>query len=110
MARRSDRSDERPRRRKKNRAIKSTRRYWVLGGVLGGVALLGLLVVAAVLLRPHFGAKKLTAPEHFVVYNSPEDVFHVSMPKGWALQSGGRKNQYRVSAEKGPASIQVYES
>src|SRR5262249_59371004 len=30
--------------------------------------------------------------------------------KGWQLQSGGRKSAYWVSAEKGGATIKVYES
>jgi hypothetical protein len=82
----------------------------VLGGALGAVALIALVVVAAVLLRPRLGPPKVTAPEQYAVYNSPEDVFHVSLPKGWKLESGGRKGQYRVSAERGAATIQVYES
>jgi hypothetical protein len=110
MTRRFDQPAGRPRRRKKNRAAKSRHWYLVLGGALGGVALVALVVVAVVLLRPRFGPQKVTAPEQYDVYNSPEDVFHVSLPKGWAEESGGRKGHYRVSVEKGGATIEVYES
>src|SRR5262245_60063685 len=111
MTRRSDRPAGRPRRRKKNRASNSGRRYLILGAAAaGGVVLVALVVVVWVLLRPHFAAPKVTAPEQFTVYNSPEEDFHVSLPKGWKLEPSGRKGQYRVTAEKGPAAIQVYES
>jgi hypothetical protein len=110
MARQSDRRAERPRRRKKNRAGKSARGYLILGGAVAAVTLLALVITGAFLLRSRFGPEKMTPPEHFVTYDSPEDVFHVSVPKGWKLESGGRKSTYWVSAEKGGATIKVYES
>jgi hypothetical protein len=110
MTRRSDRPAGRPRRRKKKQADKSGRRYLILGAAAGAVALVALAVVAVVVIRPRFTPPKVTAPEQYEVFNSPEDVFHVSLPKGWKLESGGLKHQYRVTAEKGTATIQVYES
>lgn len=82
----------------------------ILGAAAGAVVLVIVVVVAGLLLRQRFATPKVTAPEQYAVYNSPEGVFHVSLPKGWTLESGGRKGQYRVSAEKGSATIQVYES
>jgi hypothetical protein len=110
MTRRSDRPEGRSRRRNKKRAGKSGRGLLILGAAAGAVALLALVIVVAVMLRQRLGPEKMTAPEQYVVYNSPEDVFHVSMPKGWKLESGGRKSAYWVFAEKGGATIKVYES
>ena len=44
------------------------------------------------------------------MYNTPEDVFHVSMPKGWGFKYGGKKDLYWVSVEKGSATIKVLRS
>jgi|SRR5262245_3971143 len=112
MARQSDRSTGRPRRRKKNQASKSRRLYWIAGAAAAGaIAVVALVILAWFMLRPRFGPPdKLTAPEQFVVYNASEEVFHVSVPKEWKLDSGGRKNAYWVSAERGGAKIKVYES
>lgn len=110
MTRRSDRPAARPLRRKKNQAGNSGRRYLILGGAVGAVILVSLMIVAGIVLRQRFATPKVTAPEQYAVYNSPEEVFHVSLPKGWTLASGGPKGHYRVTAEKGGATIQVYES
>jgi hypothetical protein len=110
MTRQTDQTEDRLRPRKKGRSSKSTRRYLILGGAIGAVAVLGLVVGAVVLIWSAVGLMKATAPEHYAVYNSPEDVFHVSLPKGWKLESGGRKDMYWVSAERGFATIKVNES
>jgi hypothetical protein len=110
MPRQTDELDERPRRRKKSRSKKSMTRYLIVGGAVGGVALLALVILAVVLLWSRFGPEKMTAPDQYVIYNAPEDVFHVSLPKGWQFQYGGKKNLYWVSAEKGSAKIKAYES
>src|SRR5262249_9220470 len=110
MTRRSDRPAGRPRRRTKDRAGKSGRGYLIAGAAVGAVALVVLVLVAGLLLPQRRGPEETTTPEQYVVYNAPEDVLHVSMPKGWQLQSGGRKSAYWVSAEKGGATIKVYES
>lgn len=111
MTRRSDRPAGRPRRRKKKQADESRRRYLILGAAAaGGLVLVGLVVVAWVLIKPRFETPKATAPQQFEVYNSPEEVFHVSLPKGWKVEPSGRKNQFKVTAEKGKATILIYES
>src|SRR5436190_13361882 len=110
MTRQTDELEERPRRRKKSRSSKSMRTYLILGGAAGAVALLALVIGVVVLLWSRFGPEKMTAPEQYVIYNTPEDAFHVSMPKGWGFKYGGRKDLYWVSAEKGSATIKVYES
>jgi hypothetical protein len=110
MARQSDQPAGRPRRRKKGRSGRSSRVYWIVGGAVGGVALLALVIAAVVVLWPRLGPGKMTAPERYIAYDSPEDVFHASMPEGWRFQSGGRKGQYWVSAENGGAAVKVYES
>jgi hypothetical protein len=109
MARRPDQPADRPRRRKKSRAGKPGHGFLILGGAIGAAALLAL-VIAGVLLWSRFTPAKVAAPEQFAAYDSPEDVFHVSMPKGWKVQAGGRKGMGWVSAEKGGATIKVYES
>jgi hypothetical protein len=110
MKRHSDQPSERPRRRTKSRPGKPGRGYLILGLAVGAVALIALAVVGGVVLWSRAVPAKMTAPERYAAYNSPEDVFHVSVPRGWKIQSGGRKGMYWVSAEKGSASIKVHES
>src|SRR5262245_57831833 len=110
MTRRPDQPAERPRRRKKSQPNKSIRGYIILGGVVGAVAVLASVAAAVALLRQNAGSSKVTTPERYVSYSSPEDVFHVSLPEGWKIESGGRKTLYWASAEKGRATIKVHES
>jgi hypothetical protein len=110
MPRQTDETEDRPRRRKKSRSNKSLTRYLIVGGAVGAVVLLGVLILAVLLLWSRYGPAKTTAPAEYVIYNSPEDVFHVTLPKGWKFQYGGRKDTYWVNAEKGGATIKVYES
>src|SRR5262245_32357194 len=110
MPRQAEDQDDRPRRRKKSRSNKSLTRYLIVGGAVGGVVLLAVLILVVALLWSRYGATKTTAPAEYVIYNSPEDVFHVTLPKGWKFQYGGRKDMYWVNAEKGGATIKVYES
>src|SRR5262249_60370019 len=110
MPRQSDETEDRSRRRKKSRSNKSLTRYLIVGGAVGAVVLLGVLILAVVLLWSRYGPAKTTAPAEYVIYNSPEDVFHVTLPKGWKFQYGGRKDMYWVNAERGGATIKVYES
>ena len=110
MTRQIDEPEERPRRRKKSQSNKSMRNYLILGGAVAAVAVLAVVIVVVAVLWSRFGPEKMAAPEQYVIYNTPEDVFHVSMPKGWGFKYGGRKDLYWVSAEKGSATIKVYES
>src|SRR5262249_24015627 len=110
MPRQTDETDDRPRRRKKSRSDKSLTRYLIVGGAVGAIVLLGGMILAVVLLWSRYGPAKATAHAEYVIYNSPEDVFHVTLPKGWKIQYGGRKDMYWVNAEKGGATIKVYES
>lgn len=110
MPRQTEEEEERPRRRKKNRSRKSSNQYLIIGGVVGAIVFLAVLVAAVVVVWARYGSEKVVAPDQFVVYNTPEDAFHVTLPKGWGFKSGGKKDLYWVSAEKGSATIKVYES
>jgi hypothetical protein len=105
-----DEVDDRPRRRKKKRSNSNLNRYLIMGGVAATAVFVIVVAVLAILLWSRFGPEKMTAPEQYVIYNTPEDVFHVSLPKDWNFQYGGKKDLYWVSAEKGSAKIKVYES
>src|SRR5687767_2801264 len=107
MSRHSDQPAGRPRRRNKSRPGKPGRGYLILGLAAGAVALLAVVIIGGVVLWSRATPAKMTAPERYAPYNSPEDVFHVSLPRGWKIQSGGRKGMLWVSAEKGSASIKI---
>ena len=110
MPRQTEEQEERPRRRKKTRSSKSNNQYLIIGGVVGAIVFLAVLVLAVILVWARYGSKKTTTPDQFVLYDSPQDVFHVHLPKGWMVKDGGRKDMYFVSAEKDGATIKVYES
>ncbi|MFL5330607.1 MAG: hypothetical protein ACJ8C4_17025 [Gemmataceae bacterium] len=98
-------------RRRKKAPSQSSRTNWILGGVIGTVVVAAVVVVVIVFRGPwRVGAAKMIAPADYDIVNSEEDVFHVSMPQGWIIKSGGRKDSTWMTAEKGGAKIKVNES
>lgn len=105
-----DDPDDRPRpKKKKKKKPKPSNTPLIVGGVVGGVVLLALVVAGVFLLRPR-PAPKPTAPQSYAAYDSPDEVFHVSMPGGWKVKSSGLKGTGAIGAENGPANIKLHES
>src|SRR5262245_44143667 len=109
---RIDEEDERPRRKKKKKK-RETNQKWIPYLIIGAGAfcvlmlLIGVVIVGVVLARSP--SNKLTSPTEYVNYDSPEDVFHVELPKDWKIEGGGKKTFFFVSASKGSAEIKVGE-
>jgi hypothetical protein len=105
-------TDDRPRKRKKKK--KATQTNWTPiiliaagGGVLFTLVLIGVVVF---FIGSRANKEKLTPVAEFVNFDSPEDVFHVDLPKGWPSDGGGKKGITFVSAMRGSASIKVNEN
>jgi hypothetical protein len=111
----SERREKRPaaEKRKRRKPEKETKRTnMLLFAVIAIGALLSLSVVGAgIVFVVRLGEKdKLTAPDSFSAYESPEAVFHLDYPSGWKVSSSGIKGNYAVTIEKSSALIQVSES
>jgi hypothetical protein len=111
----SERREKRPaaEKRKRRKPEKETGlSNKLLFAVIAVGALLSLSVVGAgIVFIVQLEAKsKLTAPDSFSAYESPEAVFRFDRPNGWKVSSSGIKGHLAVTIEKSSASIQVSES
>lgn len=108
-----DEGDDRPRKKKKKKKkdAKSNANLYIMLAIGGGLLLTLLVcggIIAIVVTRA--GKEKLTPVTEWANYDTPEDVFHVDLPKGWDEQHGGKKNLYFVEAKRGGAKIRVNEN
>ncbi len=110
-----DDEEERPRKKKKKKKKeKATQKNWmpyilIAGG--GGLLITLLVITVIVVIVVKKGAKdKVTPVTEYVNYATPEDVFHVDLPKDWDQESGGKKSMFFVKAKKGGAEIFVNEN
>ncbi len=111
MTREIDDVDDRPRRRKKKKKQPQVNTRLMIYFVIAGSAVVLLFTIAMVvagliMLRP----AKIVAPTEFAMYNSPEEVFHVELPKGWKQEDGGVLHAYYVTSKQGSASISAGEN
>jgi hypothetical protein len=91
-------------------AKSNTKLYLILAGSGGAFVTLLVLGVVVVWIFSAAGKAKITPVTDFVNYDSPEDVFHVDLPKDWEQQNGGKKSIYFVEATRGRARIKVNEN
>lgn len=112
MAREDDEVEDRPRRRRSKRGSKNKKLMMLAVIGIGSCVLMAVVgIVAVILVLTRTGSAKMTTPTAYVAYDSPEEVFHIELPKDWVITYGGaKKNFYWATAEKGGASIKIYES
>jgi hypothetical protein len=103
-------AEEKRKRRKREKQPKGTNKLLIAAIAVG--ALLSLIVVGAGIffVVQFVGKDKLTAPDSFSAYESPEAVFRLDYPTGWKVGPSGIKGRYAVTLEKSSASITVSES
>jgi len=111
---RDDEDDDRPRKKKKKKKVKDTRKNWtpyliLAGGVGGGLTLL-LIIAVIVIVVMKGGKDKLTAVTEYENANSPEEVFHLDVPKGWVTVASGKTSMTSVKAKRGSAMIYANEN
>src|SRR5262245_38190979 len=102
-------SEKKKRRKREKERARSNTLLFVLIGV-GAVLSLIVVGVGAYFAVQMVGKDKLTAPESFAAYESPEAVFRVEYPTGWKVSPSGIKGRLAVEVKKSTASISVNES
>src|SRR5262245_36481570 len=104
----SERQEKRPatekrKRRKRDKKPGGMNVLLIAAIAVGG--LLSLIVVGAgIYFLIQLGEKdRLTAPDSFSAYESPEAVFRFDRPNGWKVSASGIKGSYAVTIEKSSA-------
>jgi hypothetical protein len=102
--------EEKRKRRKREKEPKGSNA--LLFAAIGFGALVSLIIVGVVIFFiVRMGAtSKITAPDSFSFYESPEAVFHIEKPSGWKVSASGIKGSLGVEIEKSSAVIKVKES
>jgi hypothetical protein len=102
--------EEKRKRRKREKETKGSNMLLFAAIGFGGLVSLIMIGVVVYFIVQSSANSKLTAPDSFSFYESPEAVFHVEKPNGWKVTASGIKGHLAVTVEKSSASIQVSES
>jgi hypothetical protein len=101
---------EKRKRRKPEKESKRTNMLLFAAIAVGALLSLSVLGVGIFFLVRLAGKDKLTAPDSFSAYESPEAVFRLDYPSGWKVSPSGIKGNFAVTIEKSSALIKVSES